>query len=50
MWNSLIDTDDAGVLILQAHTVKEELRSLLSLAGTNPERHIIRTRLDSFYQ
>jgi transposase len=50
MWNSLIDTGDTGVLILQAYTVKEELRSLLSLAGTNPERHIIRTRLDSFYQ
>jgi len=50
MWNLLIDTGDAGVLILQAYTVKEELRSLLSLAGTNPERHVIRTRLDSFYQ
>jgi len=50
MWNSLIDTGDAGVLILQAYTVKEELRSLLGLAGTNPERHIIRTHLDSFYQ
>ena len=50
MWNSLIDTGDAGVMILQAYTVKEELRSLLGLAGTNPERHVIRTRLDSFYQ
>jgi len=30
--------------------VKEELRSLLLLAGTNPERHVIRTRLDNFYQ
>jgi len=30
--------------------VKEELRALLSLSGTNPERHIIRARLDSFYQ
>ena len=50
MWNSLIETGDAGVQILQAYTVKEELRSLLSLAGTNPERHVIRTRLDSFYQ
>jgi transposase len=50
MWNSLIDTGDAGVHILQAYVVKEELRSLLLLAGTNPERHIIRTRLDSFYQ
>jgi len=50
MWNSLIDTGDAGVQILAAYTVKEELRSLLGLAGTNPERHVIRTRLDSFYQ
>jgi len=50
MWNSLIDTGDAGVQILQAYTVKEELRSLLALAGTNPERHVIRRRLDSFYQ
>jgi transposase len=50
MWNSLIDTGDAGVQILQAYTVKEDLRSLLDLAGTNPERHVIRTRLDGFYQ
>ena len=50
MWNSLIDTGDAGVQILQAYTVKEELRSLLGLAGTNPERHVIRTHLDSLYQ
>ncbi len=50
MWNSLIDTGDAGVQVLQAYTVKEDLRSLLALAGTNPERHVIRTRLDSFYQ
>jgi transposase len=38
------------VLILQAYTVKEELRSVISLAGTNPDRQLIRTRLDSFYQ
>jgi len=50
MWNSLIDTGDAGVQILQAYVVKEELRSVLALAGTNPERHVIRTRLNSFYQ
>jgi len=50
MWNSLIDTGDAGVHILQAYVVKEELRSLLLLAATTPERHVIRTRLDSFYQ
>ena len=46
----LISPGDAGVLILQAYTVKEELRSLLGLAGTNPERHVIRASLDSFYQ
>jgi len=50
MWNSLIDTGDPGVQILQASVVKEELRALLNLSGTNPERHLIRTRLDSFYQ
>jgi len=50
MWNSLIDTGDEGVQILQAYVVKEELRAVLLLAGTNPERHVIRTRLDSFYQ
>jgi transposase len=50
MWNSLIDTGDAGLQILQAYVVKEELRALLALSGTFPERHIIRTRLDSFYQ
>ena len=50
MWNPLINTGDAGVQILHAYTVKEALRSLLGLAGTNPERHIIRTHLDSFYQ
>ncbi|MGZ4553742.1 MAG: ISL3 family transposase [Mycobacteriaceae bacterium] len=50
MWNSLIDTGDEGVHVLQAYVVKEELRSVLALAGTNPEHHIIRTRLDSLYQ
>ena len=50
MWNSLIDTGDAGIQILQAYVVKEELRSLLLLAGTNPERHVTRGKLDSFYQ
>jgi transposase len=50
MWNSLIDTGDPGVQILQAYVVKEELRALLALSGTNPERDLIRTRLESFYQ
>ncbi len=39
MWKSLIDTGEAGVAILAAYTVKEALRSLLALAGTNPEPH-----------
>ena len=50
MWNSPIDTGDAGIQILHAYVVKEERRSLLLLAGTNPERRLIRTRLDSLYQ
>jgi hypothetical protein len=32
------------------YTVKEELRSLLGMACTDPERHSIRGRLDSFNQ
>lgn len=39
-----------GVQIVQAYVVTEELRALLSLAGTNPQRHPVRTRLDSFYR
>jgi hypothetical protein len=34
IWNSLIDTGEAGVQILQAYV--EELRALLALSGTNP--------------
>lgn len=30
--------------------LKEGFRSLLALAGNNPERHVIRARLDSFYR
>jgi hypothetical protein len=37
MWKSLIDTGEAGVAILAAYTVKEALRSLLALTGTNLE-------------
>jgi hypothetical protein len=52
MWRSLIGTGDAGVQSLQSRTVKDELRSLLALAGTNPERHILRTQdpLERVYQ
>ena len=36
LWNALIDTGDPGLEVLHAYTVKEELRALLALAGTNP--------------
>jgi transposase len=49
MWNSLVDTGDPGWEILAAYIVKEDLRSLLALAGTNPDRQLIRTRLETFY-
>ncbi len=49
MWNSLVDTGDPGWQILGAYVVKEDLRALLALAGTNPTRHHIRARLDTFY-
>lgn len=48
VWNSLIDTGDAGVQILAAYTVKEELRSLLALSGTNPEPHVVAAHLSCF--
>lgn len=49
MWNALVDTGDPGVEILHAYIVKEDLRALLALAGTNPDRHLIRGRLNAFY-
>lgn len=49
MWNTLIDTGDPGVEILSAWVVKEDLRALLALAGTNPSRREIRARLETFY-
>jgi transposase len=49
MWNQLVDLGDPGMQILTAWVVKENLRSLLALAGTNPDRAEIRTRLDAFY-
>lgn len=50
MWNSLIDTGDPGVEILHAYVVKEDLRALLALSGTDPDRRLIRQRLDTFYR
>lgn len=49
MWNGLIDLGAPGEEILLAWIVKEDLRDLLALSGTNPDRHEIRTRLDRFY-
>ena len=49
LWNSLIDAGDPGIEILHAYTVKENLRSLLALSGTDPDRDLIRARLWTFY-
>src|SRR5215213_6654251 len=44
LWNALVDAGDPGLEILHAYTVQEDLRSLLALAGTNPDRAEIRDR------
>lgn len=49
MWNQLIDAGDPGVEVLLAYAVKENLRQLLALAGTDPDRSQIRDRLWAFY-
>jgi transposase len=49
MWNQLIDAGDPGLEILLAYAVKENLRQLLALAGTDPDRFQIRDRLWAFY-
>ena len=49
MWQALEDTGAPGWKILHAYIVKEDLRALLALSGTNPERHVIRTQLNRFY-
>ena len=49
MWNALIDQDDLGVQVLRAYIVKEELRALLAIAGTHPDRELISHRLWTFY-
>ncbi len=49
LWNSLVDAGDPGLEILHAYTVKENLRHLLDLAGTGPDREIISHRLWRFY-
>ncbi|WP_344089200.1 transposase, partial [Nostocoides veronense] len=50
LWNALIDAGDPGIEILHAYTVKENLRALLALSGTNPERSLIRDRLWALYE
>jgi transposase len=49
MWNSLIDTGDPGIEILHAYVVKEDLRALLALSGTSPQRYVLRAELARFY-
>jgi transposase len=49
LWNSLVHAGDPGVEILHAYTVKENLRQLLDLAGSNPDRDVISHRLWRFY-
>ena len=49
MWNALVDTGEPGIEILGAYVVKEDLRALLALSGTNPDRAVIRQRLFTFY-
>jgi len=49
MWNTLVDTGSPGQEILHAYVVKEELRTLLALSGTHPERHVLRRALGTFY-
>jgi transposase len=48
MWNGLIDSDPSAQ-ILTAWIAKEELRKLLALARTNPDRRQIAAQLDLFY-
>ncbi|WHU47074.1 ISL3 family transposase [Gordonia sp. L191] len=48
MWNSLIDNDPSGQIII-AYIAKEELRQLLSAARDNADDTDIRDRLYRFY-
>ncbi len=49
LWNTLLDLDEPGLTILSAWIAKEELRALLALAGTHPDRTVISHRLARFY-
>jgi transposase len=39
LWNTLVDLGDPGYQILAAYIAKEELRELLALARTGPDRY-----------
>jgi transposase len=47
--NTLVDLGKPGVEILMAWIAKEELRTLLALARTHPERTTVAHRLTRFY-
>jgi len=49
LWNALLDAGDPGLEILHAYTVKENLRLLLALADTHPDREVISHGLWRFY-
>ena len=49
LWNTLVDLGEPGLTILKTWIAKEELRRLLSLAGTCPDRSVISHRLYRFF-
>ena len=49
LWNTLVDLNAPGQTILAAWIAKEELRAVLALAGTHPDRTVIAHRLTRFY-
>uniref|UniRef100_UPI001EF6785E transposase n=1 Tax=Frankia sp. CiP3 TaxID=2880971 RepID=UPI001EF6785E len=49
LWNTLVDLGEPGQTILAAWIGKEELRALLALARTHPDRTTIAHRLTRFY-
>jgi len=49
VWNTLVDLDKPGQTILAAWIAKEELRAVLALARTHPDRTVIAHRLTRFY-
>ncbi len=49
MWNALLDENDLGLQVLRAYIIKEELRTLLALSGTRPDRELISHLLWRFY-